>query len=191
MYRRYRGTRVSVVRALNAFGPRQSVFRPYGTSNVRKIIPSFISRALHGEAIQVYGDGSQVMDMIYVGDVADFLVDTLHRTADVGPFEEVIEAGTGANTTVLQIAETVIRHLGSGTIEHLPLRSGETPGAVVKAAVGTHELVYPDGKDLLSLDAGIGLSVIYYADLFRNTADPHVLTGYRAAARARAASFGA
>ena len=189
MYRRYRGVNVSVVRALNAYGPRQSVFKPYGTSNVRKIIPSFISRVLHGEPIEVYGDGQQIMDMIYVADVADILVDTLHETANDGPFEHVIEAGTGADTTVLQIAETVIRHIGSGTIDYLPLRAGETAGAVVKADLATQHDLYPQGKKLLNLDAGIGLAVYYYADLFRETATPSILDTYHMTAQARARSF--
>lgn len=189
MYRLYRDVNVSSVRALNAYGPRQSVFKPYGTSNVRKIIPSFISRALHGEPIQVYGDGDQIMDMIYVSDVADFLVDALWAVDDNDPFDVTIEAGTGADTTVLQIAEAVVRHLGTGTIEHLPLRAGETPGAVVKADVTTHDYLYPEGKDLLPLDAGIGLSVYYYADLFRKTAKPEVLQSYDEAWKRRSESF--
>ena len=51
MYARHNDTKAMVVRALNAFGPRQ---KPYP---VRKIIPSFITRALRGENIQIYGDG--------------------------------------------------------------------------------------------------------------------------------------
>lgn len=170
MYRKYRGTHVSTVRALNAYGPRQSVAQPYGTSQVRKIMPSFISRALHGEAIQVYGDGSQIMDMIHVADVADFLVDTLWKTVEVGPLDTIIEAGTGANTTVLDIAETVVRYVGEGRIEHLPLRAGETPGAVVRANTDTHAAIYPNGKRLMSLDEGTRQTVQYYRSVFKNSA---------------------
>lgn len=171
MYRKYRGVEVSVVRALNAYGPRQSIARPYGTSNVRKIIPSFVSRALHGEAIEVYGDGNQIMDMIFVTDVADFLVDTLWHTVEHGALTDVVEAGTGANTTVLDIARGVVKHIGAGDIEHLPLRPGETPGAVVKADTDTHRLIYPSGKErLVSLDEGLAQTVAYYRSLFRQTA---------------------
>ncbi|WNN94982.1 UDP-glucose dehydrogenase [Microbacterium phage Magritte] len=162
MYNAYRGTRVSVVRALNAYGPRQSVAEPYGTSKVRKIIPSFVMRALHGDPIQVYGNGGQVMDMVYVGDVADFLVDALYETDGNGPIEQTIEAGTGANTTVFEIAEAVIREVGQGSIEFLPLRPGETPGAVVKADVTTHEFLYPEGFPFRSLENGLAETVAFY-----------------------------
>lgn len=162
MYRKERGTRVSSVRALNAYGPRQSVAAPYGTSKVRKIMPSFIMRALHQSDIEVYGDGNQIMDMIYVSDVADFLVDTLYTTAENGPLETVIEAGTGRDTTVLEIAQEVVRQAKTGTITHLPLRGGETPGAVVKADTSTHVHVYPEGRNFVSLEDGIEKTLAYY-----------------------------
>lgn len=162
MYRQYRGAQVSTVRALNAYGPRQSVAEPYGTSKVRKIMPSFIARALKGDPIEVYGDGNQIMDMIYVSDVADFLVDALHHTVEHGPLDSVLEAGTGADTTVSEIAHRVVEEVGGGIINHLPLRAGETPGAVVKADIATHALIYPNGKELVSLEDGIRRTVAYY-----------------------------
>jgi UDP-glucose 4-epimerase len=168
MFNDYRGTQVSIVRALNAYGPRQSVSAPYGTSKVRKIMPSFIQRALHEDDIEVYGDGSQVMDMIYVSDVADFLVDALYATAATGFFKNPIEAGTGRNTTVLDIARQVIHHTGSGQITHLPLRPGETPGAVVKADTSTQEILYGTGKKrLIPLEQGIAKTVAYYRKNFK------------------------
>ena len=167
MYRKYRGARVSTVRALNAYGPRQSVAEPYGTSRVRKIMPSFIMRALHGDPIEIYGDGEQVMDMIFVSDVADFLVDTLYITAGVGPLTEIVEAGTGRSTTVNEIAEAVRRavmetNIHDVEITHIPLRGGETPGAVVKADANTHGIVYPIGKELVPLEEGVARTVFYY-----------------------------
>lgn len=173
MYNAYRGTSVSVVRALNAFGPRQSVAAPYGPSKVRKIMPSFIMRALNGDDIEIYGDGDQIMDMIYVADVADFLVDALYATADNGHFVDVIEAGTGADTTVNDIAETVleaVRAAGVDTeskIVHIPLRAGETPGAVVKANVTTQYALYPEGREFIGLGVGVGRAVEYYRKQIR------------------------
>lgn len=164
MYHKERGVQVSSVRALNAYGPGQSVAAPYGTSKVRKIMPSFVMRALHNDDIEVYGNGAQIMDMIYVTDVADFLVDTLNHTREHGAFDETIEAGTGRETTVLEIAETVLQSVDSTSkLTFLPMRPGETPGAVVLADLSiAKRLLYPEGKTLVSLEAGIAHTVAYY-----------------------------
>lgn len=162
MYNLYRGTTITTVRALNAYGPRQSVAAPYGPSKVRKIIPSFVHRALNGDPIEIYGDGTQIMDMIYVTDVADFLVDTLHHTITHGP-TPTVEAGTGLDTTVNEIATTVVNAIGSTSpIVHLPPRPGETPGTTVKANRDTWTPIYPTGRDLIPLTDGIAHTVIYY-----------------------------
>lgn len=137
MYRRYRNLDVTTVRALNAYGPGQSVCRPYGNSKVRKIGPSFIFRAYHGAPIEIYGDGQQIMDMVWAGDVARVLAAALEYTADNGGSPVVFEAGTGRRTTVLEIAQAVIAAVGSGTIQHLPMRPGETPGVTVCADTTT------------------------------------------------------
>lgn len=174
MYARYRAARVCTVRALNAYGPGQSVAAPYGTSKVRKIMPSFIARALHDDVIEVYGDGRQVMDMIHVDDVADTLVAALLYLFDNGGTDHVFEVGTGRSTTVLDIAQCV-RDVVVGlygirpSIEHLPMRPGETPGVEVRADVSTLEPLAPFGIDPInftSLEEGTVGTVDHYASIF-------------------------
>lgn len=122
MYRAEHDVPVCVVRALNAYGPGQKI-KP-----VRKIIPTFVTKALNDQPIEVYGNGDQIMDMVYVEDVAEILLDALDKQPD-----GVVEAGTGRPTTVNEIAEAVIARVGRGSIVHLPMRPGETPNAVVLA----------------------------------------------------------
>lgn len=152
MHRRFLGTQVTTVRAMNAVGPGQSVAAPFGTSKVRKIGPSFMCRALVGQPVEVYGSGEQIMDIIHVKDVAAVLVSALEATADLGGLDEVIEAGSGASTSVNQIAQEVADYVTAqyGTpveITHIPLRDGETPGAVVQADVSTMGVLAPYGID--------------------------------------------
>lgn len=162
MYAKYRDLPVCSVRAFNAYGPGQSVAQPYGTSRVRKIIPSFVSKALHGEPIQVYGDGGQVMDMIYVTDVAKCLATALES----GKPGEVYQAGTGRRTTVRDIALAVAEEVGFLDIEHLPMRPGETPGCEVLAdPVEVRKLgVEPD--QFVTLEVGLARTVGYYRRVF-------------------------
>lgn len=155
MFRVERGAKVSVLRALNAYGPGQSVAAPFGTSKVRKIMPAFICRALTGQKIEVYGDGEQVMDMVYVGDVARDLVDLLEATEQHGPATSVLESGTGRDTTVKQIAECVIETVGNGEIKHLPMRPGEPPSSIVKAN-------RPYGRLYKPLEEGVAETVDWF-----------------------------
>jgi UDP-glucose 4-epimerase len=169
-YGRYRGLPVQTVRAYNAYGPRQSVPQPHGSSRVRKIIPSFITRAFAGEPIQIYGDGSQVMDMVYVADVASALVAALVHTTEEGYREDAWNAGTGRPTTVRDIAEAVQAEVERQTgklapVEYLPMRPGETPGGTVLAP---QDCMAPLGvASPVTLEAGLVTTVTYYKNAYR------------------------
>lgn len=167
MLNKYRDTRISVVRALNAYGPRQSVAAPYGPSKVRKIIPSFACRALSGEPIEVYGDGNQIMDMIHVEDVAYVLVSALRYTHKWGPLPHVIEAGSGRRTTVLDIAQMVADEAyvltGQDTeIRHLPMRPGEDESSVVLGDPTTLDVLGIDSTEFIPLEDGLKDTVAYF-----------------------------
>lgn len=160
MYRDERGLAVSTVRAYNAYGPRQSIAAPYGDSKVRKIMPAFICRALTGTPIEIYGDGSQIMDMIHVRDAAAVLVDALEHTAEHGPRVNPVEAGTGRRTTVADIADAVISAVAARghtrhSITHLPMRPGEPPHSVVCAE-------NPPIRDWITLEDGVAETVEWF-----------------------------
>lgn len=127
---RWTGQPVTVVRAYHVYGPGQKMCPPHGTSPVRKIVPSFVARALTGMRLEVNGSGQQLIDLVHVGDVARVLVDALG-----GPYGEVVEAGTGKPTTVLQAARDIIDNVGADVpVVHLPMRSGEPDDAEVVAS---------------------------------------------------------
>lgn len=170
MFSRYRKSRMASVRALNAYGPRQVAAAPYGPSKVRKIMPAFVCRALAGAPVEIYGDGEQIMDMIYVADVARVLVTTLEKVAEEGAILDVIEAGTGRPTTVNDIAEIVIRsvatYLGDVPVPlvHLPMRPGETDRSVVLGDPTTLQRVGIDPASLVTLEDGVARAVRYFAE---------------------------
>ncbi len=155
MYNQEHDTKIAVVRALNAYGERQKA-RP-----VRKIMPNFILPALAGEPIEIFGDGEQVMDMIYVKDVAKILVNAL--LDNHGIYNSVFEAGTGRNTTVNDIAQEVIKQTSSKAgVKHVGMRQGEPERSVV---VGNSKTLQPIFKDkLTTLEDGIKKTVAWYKD---------------------------
>lgn len=168
MYNAYRGGRISVVRPVNAYGPRQSVATPYGPSRVRKIMPSFICRALTGTQIEVYGDGQQISDCVYAGDVAKVFVTALEHTASTGILAAPAEVGPLTSETVNDIARLVSRSaaeiagVGQVGITHLPMRPGEVPGAVVQSDTSTLEPLGIDARDFVPLEEGIRRTVGWY-----------------------------
>lgn len=163
MYNKERGTRVNIVRAMNAYGPRQVPARPYGPSRVRKIAPSFICRALVGDPIEVYGGGSQISDMVYVTDLATALCRSLYHAAEGTVFDRAVEVGPAEHHTVIEIAKLVKELIGGDSeIVSLPARPGEQANAPVYADVSTLSLVDMSANDLVPLRKGMELAIEYY-----------------------------
>ena len=148
MYNKEHGTQIAMVRGLNAYGPRQLA------EPVRKVVPNFVLSALRGEDLIIYGSGDQIMDMIYVTDIAEILVRAL--LMEHGIYHRAIEAGMGRDTTINELAQLIIAACGSHSrIKHVEMRPGEEPNSVVKADVRTLECLGYSVNDMTSLEAGI------------------------------------
>jgi UDP-glucose 4-epimerase len=164
MFNNNRGTTINIVRAMNAYGPRQVAAHPYGPAKVRKITPSFVCRALRGDNIEIYGDGEQISDMVYVGDVAKALVKAMEY-AIAGEVLPTIEIGPSENNTVNEVAKLIIKHCNSNSkIVHLPMRPGEIPNAVVSADCSTLKHIGMESKELIDLNLGMAYTVKYFRE---------------------------
>lgn len=155
MYNKEHKTKIAIVRGLNAYGPRQK-HRP-----IRKIIPNFVIPALLNKPITIYGDGKQIMDMVYVKDVAEILVRAL--IMEHGVYDKIFEAGTGRDTTVNFIAELVVKLSGSKSeIRHVPMRPGEVEKSIVKGDLETLKPLGITLKDLTLLEEGLKETIEWY-----------------------------
>lgn len=116
-YNKEFGTRITVIRGLVAYGERQK-HQP-----IRKIVPTFMVQAIKGEDLTVNGNGEQRHDFIYVKDLAKVLTDALGNDKY---FDRAIDGGSGHVYSVNQVAEMVIRAVGSDSkIYHTaPLANG-------------------------------------------------------------------
>ena len=124
MYYEYYNLPVAVVCGLNAYGPGQH----WGA--VRKMIPTFIMQALKGEPLMVYGDGQQIVDLIYVDDLAEIMV----RCWEHGIWGQEIDGGTGIPLKVVDVARMITRLCGSTSdILLCDMRKGEPKRAVALA----------------------------------------------------------
>lgn len=167
MYNHDRGTVVNIVRAMNAYGPRQVPAHPYGPARVRKITPSFACRALCNDPVEIYGDGNQVSDMVHVRDVARTLILAAEQAME-GRKLPTIEIGPAINNTVNEVAELIVELAGSRSkITHLPMRPGEIPNAVVKADTSTMLHVGITPSDLIPIRDGMAETVEYFREYLR------------------------
>ena len=82
--------------------------------------------------VQIYGDGEQIMDMVWVGDVAHALVMALEYTAENRPLVD-LEVGSGRRTTVNDIAAAVV-YLGSDAASWVTGKIFEVDGGVESPA---------------------------------------------------------
>lgn len=106
------------LRFFNVFGPRQDPSSPYSG-----VISIFASRFATGQGVSIHGDGGQVRDFVYVGDVVAHILAAL-KAADVSA--PVANVCTGQPTTVLGLAETLKSMTGSpGEIVFGPARAGD------------------------------------------------------------------
>lgn len=102
-YHRRKGLEYVTLRYFNVYGPCQTTDSDYAA-----VIPSFIERALPGEALIIHGNGQQTRDFVYVDDVVEANV-----VAALGSKCAVYNVGTGMKIGVLALAQQVISLTGS------------------------------------------------------------------------------
>jgi UDP-glucose 4-epimerase len=120
-YRELHGLDFSALALANVYGPRQD---PHGEAGVVAI---FAGHLLAGEPCTIYGDGSQTRDFVFVDDVVDAFV----RAGDRGG-GGVLNIGTGVETSVLELYETMARAAG---VERPPTLSPPRPGELQRSAL--------------------------------------------------------
>ena len=110
-YHRSHGVDTKIVRIFNTYGPRMR-------AKDGRVVPAFITQALAGRPLTIFGDGEQTRSFCFVAD----LIDGIYRLL-LSDLNEPCNIGNPAEMTIKQFAETVIRLTGSQselTYEPLP-----------------------------------------------------------------------
>jgi dTDP-glucose 4,6-dehydratase len=100
-YHRVHGIETRIVRIFNTYGPRMRV-------QDGRAIPAFLSQALRGEDVTVFGDGTQTRSLCYVSD----LVDGIHRLM-MSDTSDPVNLGNPHELTIRQLAERIVALTGS------------------------------------------------------------------------------
>jgi dTDP-glucose 4,6-dehydratase len=109
---------VVVVRPFNTYGPFQKRNTEGG------VISIFIDSALRGKPINVFGDGTQTRDFLYVEDCADFIIKATFSERAVG---EVINAGLGHDIKIKDLALLISQDAGQIQYVRHPHPQSEIP----------------------------------------------------------------
>jgi len=146
------GLEAVALRYFNVYGPRQT-YGPYSG-----VITIFINRLLAGEPPIIYGDGTQTRDFTYVDDAAEATVTALESSVAVG---NAINIATGRQTSVNQLAKTLIGIVGRNTIKpvYAPPRKGDIKHSYADISKAVKLLNY---KPKFSLEDGLKLTVEWF-----------------------------
>jgi dTDP-glucose 4,6-dehydratase len=92
-----------IVRIFNTYGPRMRL-------RDGRVVPAFVSQALRGEPLTVFGEGKQTRSFCYVSD----LIEGIWRLSRVD-FHEPVNIGNPTELTVKQFAELIVKITGSAS----------------------------------------------------------------------------
>ena len=102
-YHTYHGLQTRIVRIFNTYGPRMRL-------DDGRALPAFMSQALKGEDITVFGDGSQTRSFCYVSD----LIDGIYRLL-MSDYVHPVNIGNPNEISLKDFAEEIQRLIGTGS----------------------------------------------------------------------------
>ena len=105
-YHRQYQIEIKIVRIFNTYGPRMKI-------NDGRVISNFVTQALAGEDITIYGDGSQTRSFCYVDDLIDAMIRMMDTDCEItGP----INVGNPKEITILELADMIRKLVKSQSV---------------------------------------------------------------------------
>ena len=143
------GYDVVITRGSNTYGPRQYP---------EKLIPLFVTNALDGLPLPVYGDGQQIRDWIHVRDHAE----GIWFAMESGEAGEVYNVGGGNEWPNLDITGRILAHTGAS--DDLITYVEDRPGHDRRYALDTSKLRAMGWAPTVDFDEGLEATVAWYRD---------------------------
>ena len=110
-YYRTFGLEAVALRFGNVYGP--------GSTHKGSVVAKFIRQAFAGETLEIYGDGTQTRDFVYVDD----LIKAIWQAATVpGVGGEVFQIATNRETTLHELTELLVEELGNAGVKDVLVR---------------------------------------------------------------------
>ncbi|PSN86608.1 hypothetical protein B9Q03_11605, partial [Candidatus Marsarchaeota G2 archaeon OSP_D] len=139
-FRKVYGLKTVILRLFNVYGPRRE------KSSYAGAVTNFMLKIMRGEPVEVFGDGTDVRDYVYVGDVVKAIILSLEK--DVSGEYNV---GTGVGTSTSSLIQMIGKVVGvQPSLINKPKRQGDTPSRVADITKSRKELGYTPEHDLYS-----------------------------------------
>ncbi|MEM8948759.1 MAG: UDP-glucuronic acid decarboxylase family protein [Pseudomonadota bacterium] len=149
-YHREHAVAIKVVRIFNTYGPRMDPLDG-------RVVSNFIVKALQGDDITIYGDGSQTRSFCFVDDLIEGFIKMMATGDDVvGP----INLGNPEEFTMLELADLVIEATGSKSKKmFLPLPQDDPTRRRPDISLAREKLGWSPSKPL---SAGLAETIDYF-----------------------------
>ena len=101
---------VKIARIFRTYGPRMPLYDG-------QLIPDFITNALEGKTLEIFGDETFRTALVYVSDVVEALTKLMHAPSDIGP----VNIGSDIDVPMMEVAKRILQMTGSASkIEFKP-----------------------------------------------------------------------
>jgi UDP-glucose 4-epimerase len=159
------GVRACSLRLTNTYGPRQLI-----KHNRQGFIGWFIRRALEHGVIQLYGDGLQLRDFVYVDDAADAF---LRAGADDACNGEVFNVGGDAPHSLRDLSALITEVAGSGQVDYVDWPADKKPIDIGSFYADSSKFTRVTGwAPTVSLRHGLERTMAFYREHFARYVDP-------------------
>jgi UDP-glucuronate decarboxylase len=150
-YHESHGLEVRIIRIFNTYGPRMD-------PNDGRVISNFITQALRGEALSVYGDGEQTRSFCFVSDLIEGMMRLMDQNEHTGP----INIGNPVEKYMLELAQVVLKLTNSKSeLTHLPLPLDDPKQRCPDITLARRIL---DWTPKVDLETGLKQTVAYYRE---------------------------
>jgi UDP-glucuronate decarboxylase len=152
-YHRQHGVGIKVMRIFNTYGPRMN-------PNDGRVVSNFISQALRGDDITIFGDGTQTRSFCFVDDLVEGMVLFMNSDASfLGP----VNVGNPHEVTMLELAERIIALTDSHShIVHRVLPADDPRQRQPDITLAKEKLAW---SPTVPLDAGLRQTIDYFRTL--------------------------
>lgn len=152
-YHRYHGLDTRIVRIFNTYGPRMRM-------RDGRVVPNFISQAIKGEELTVYGQGTQTRSFLYVDD----LIRGIHRLLE-SDHHLPVNLGNPHEMTVMDFAKRILKLTGShSSIVFRPLPQDD-PQVRQPDIAKARELL--NWEPQVPIDEGLMRTIVYFRERLR------------------------